>query len=307
MRKVLLATTALVAMSVTAAQADISISGNVSFDVLSPSLGAQSFNTDGNIVLQGSTTSDTGVTFGAEQQVQVESGGIDDAFISASGDFGTLRMGNTDGALDRMDGVLGSNIDEGVGSGGTATLANMAFTAIGGNGNFIAYHAPVMGGLSVYAEASADGGASGAGMNYSMGPITVMAQKASNVKKASAPAAGKTGRETALSGLTDATAVGASLAVGAVTIKMGSSVHDAITGGEAKVKSSDIGGSYAMGDVTFYGMTATGTKGNRKDKHTTVGITYTVAPGVTAMAENGSSTVNNISADATWLNLKVAF
>ena len=37
MRKVLLATTALVAMSVTAAQADISISGNVSFDVLSPS------------------------------------------------------------------------------------------------------------------------------------------------------------------------------------------------------------------------------------------------------------------------------
>jgi outer membrane protein OmpU len=307
MRKVLLATTALVAMSVTAAQADVSISGNISFDVLSPSLGDQTFNTDGNIVIKGTTTSDAGVTFSAEQQTTAEGGAIDDAFISASGDFGTLRMGNTDGALDRMDGVLGSNIDEGVGNGGTATTANMAFTAIGGNGSFIAYHAPVMGGLSVYAEASAEGGASGAGLNYTMGPITVMAQKANNVKKASAVAAGKTNREAALAGLTDATAVGASLAVGAVTIKMGSSVHDAITGGEAKVKSSDIGGSYAMGDVTFYGMTATGTKGNRKDKHTTVGITYTVAPGVTAMAENGSSTVNNISADATWLNLKVAF
>ena len=65
MRKVLLATTALVAMSVTAAQADVSISGNISFDVLSPSTGDQSFKTDGNIVIQGSTTSDAGVTFGA--------------------------------------------------------------------------------------------------------------------------------------------------------------------------------------------------------------------------------------------------
>ena len=307
MRKVLLATTALVAMSVTAAQADISISGNVSFDVLSPSTGAQSFNTDGNIVLKASSTSDAGVTFGAEQQVQVESGGIDDAFISASGDFGTLRMGNTDGALDRMDGVLGSNIDEGVGGGGTLTTANMAFTAIGGNGDFIAYHAPAIGGLSIYAEVSADGGASGAGANYTMGPITIMAQQAKNVRKASAPSGTKTGRETALSGLTDATAVGASLAVGSITIKMGSSVHDAITGGEAKVKATDVAASYVMGDVTLYGMSATGTKGTRKDKHTTFGVTYTVAPGVTAMAENGSSTVNNVGADATWLNLKVAF
>ena len=270
-------------------------------------LGAQSFNTDGNIVLQASTTSDAGVTFGAEQQVQVESGGIDDAFISASGDFGTLRMGNTDGALDRMDGVLGSNIDEGVGAGGTTTTANMAFTAIGGNGDFIAYHAPAIGGLSIYAEVSADGGASGAGANYTMGPITIMAQQAKNVRKASAPAGTKTGRETALSGLTDATAVGASLAVGSITIKMGSSVHDAITGGAAKVKSTDVAASYVMGDVTLYGMSATGTKGTRKDKHTTFGATYTVAPGVTAMAENGSSTVNNVGADATWLNLKVAF
>ena len=64
MRKVLLATTALVAMSVTAAQADVSISGNVSFDVLSPSTGDQSFNTDGNIVIKGSTTRRSSFAFG---------------------------------------------------------------------------------------------------------------------------------------------------------------------------------------------------------------------------------------------------
>ena len=44
MRKVLLATTALVAMSVTAAQADVSISGNISFDVLNQSDHVESFN-----------------------------------------------------------------------------------------------------------------------------------------------------------------------------------------------------------------------------------------------------------------------
>ena len=36
MRKVLLATTALVAMSVTGANADVSISGNYVFEILSP-------------------------------------------------------------------------------------------------------------------------------------------------------------------------------------------------------------------------------------------------------------------------------
>ena len=49
MRKVLLATTALVAMSVTAAQADVSIGGQAVFEIYSPSTGAQTFSTDGAI------------------------------------------------------------------------------------------------------------------------------------------------------------------------------------------------------------------------------------------------------------------
>ena len=53
MRKVLLATTALVAMSVTAAQADVSISGQAVFEIYSPSTGAQTFTTDGGINITG--------------------------------------------------------------------------------------------------------------------------------------------------------------------------------------------------------------------------------------------------------------
>jgi hypothetical protein len=307
MRKVLLATTALVAMSVTGAQADISISGNISFDVLNQSDHVESFNVDGDIVIQATTTSDSGLTFKAEQQTTSEGSAIDDAFIEVSGDFGTIRMGNTDGALDRNDGVLPTTYHEGVGGRGALDKANMAFTAIGGNDTLISFQSPSFSGVTVYADVTANGGYSGAGLKYSNGPVTLIAQKASNVSKASAEAATKYNREDELAGKTDATAVGASVSMGGLVVMMGSSVHDAITGGEAKVTSSDFGAAYTMGDITVYGVTAKGKKGTRTDSHQTFGATYTVAPGVTLMAENGNTEVASVKADATWINLKVAF
>jgi outer membrane protein OmpU len=307
MRKVLLATTALVAMSVTAAQADVSVSGNISFDVMNESDNVESFNVDGDIVIQGTTTTDSGLTFTAEQQTTSEGSSIDDAFIAVSGDFGTIRMGNTDGALDRNDGVAYTNYHEGKAGRGALDKANMAYTAIGGNDTVISFQSPSFNGVTVYADVTANGGYSGAGITYSAGPVTVTAQKASNVSKASAEAATKYNREDELAGLTDATFVGASVSVGGVTVMMGSSVHDAITGGEAKVKSTDFGAAYTMGDFTLYGGTGKGSKGTRTDKHTSFGATYTVAPGVTLMAENGNKEVAAVKTDATWVNLKVAF
>ena len=67
MRKVLLATTALVAMSVTAAQADVSVGGTGVFEIYSPGTGAQTFTSDGSVVIKGSTTTDSGLTFTAVQ------------------------------------------------------------------------------------------------------------------------------------------------------------------------------------------------------------------------------------------------
>jgi hypothetical protein len=307
MRKVLLATTALVAMSVTAAQADVSIGGNISFDVMNQSDNVESFNVDGDIVIKGTTTSDSGLTFTAEQQTTSEGSAIDDAFIQVDGDFGTIRMGNTDGALDRNDGVAYTTYHEGQAGRGTLTTASMAFTAIGGNANVISFQSPSFNGVTVYADVTANGGYSGAGVSYSAGPVKVVAQKASNVAKASAEAATKYNREDELAGSTDATFVGASVSVGGVTVMMASSVHDAITGGEAKVKSTDFGAAYTMGDITLYGGTAKGSKGTRTDKHTSFGASYSVAPGVTLMAENGNKEVAAVKTDATWVNLKVSF
>ncbi|MDA9132161.1 porin [Alphaproteobacteria bacterium] len=307
MRKVLLATTALVAMSVTAAQADVSIGGNISFDVMNQSDNVESFNVDGDIVIKGTTTTDSGLTFTAEQQTQSQASTIDDAFIQIDGDFGTIRMGNTDGALDRNDGVAYTTYHEGQAGRGALDKANMAFTAIGGNADVISFQSPSFNGVTVYADVTANGGYSGAGVSYSAGPVKIVAQKSSNVAKASAEKATKYNRENELAGLTDATFVGASVSVGGVTVMMASSVHDAIVGGEAKVKSTDFGAAYTMGDITLYGGTAKGSKGTRTDKHTSFGATYTVAPGVTLMAENGNKEVAAVKTDATWVNLKVSF
>ncbi len=63
MRKVLLATTALVAMSVTAAQADISISGGIAFEV--EDTGSTSYSSDGEVAIKSSNTLDNGLTVGA--------------------------------------------------------------------------------------------------------------------------------------------------------------------------------------------------------------------------------------------------
>ena len=136
MRKVLLATTALVAMSVTGAQADVSISGTAVFEILSPSTGAQTFTSDGSLVIKGSSTTDSGLTFTAVKDERFEGGGTNDAYLQVDGDFGTLRMGQTDGALDRMDGALAANMDL-EGTGGQA--GSLSGTAIGGDSQNISF------------------------------------------------------------------------------------------------------------------------------------------------------------------------
>ena len=63
MRKILLATTALVAMSVTAAQADLSISGAYQFEYKQVSSGSNAASSDGNITFKGTNAADNGITY----------------------------------------------------------------------------------------------------------------------------------------------------------------------------------------------------------------------------------------------------
>jgi hypothetical protein len=288
MRKVLLATTALVAMSVTAAQADVSVGGTAVFEIYSPSTGAQTFTSDGSVVIKGSTTTDSGLTFTAVQDAKFEGAAtINDAYVQVDGDFGTLRAGQTDGALDRMDGALAANMDL-EGTGGQA--GSISGTAIGGDSQNISLHLPKMSGLSLYGETQADGAGSGLGMNYTIAGVGLMVQQ-------------KTGGSGP-----DMTTMGATFGMGGIKVNVGSSTRDK-TASAAKISANDIGMSYTMGEITFVATSARGKQGTRTDKYSNVGVKYALAPGISAMVESGQSTagVAATDADATWAALSVAF
>jgi hypothetical protein len=289
MRKVLLATTALVALGgVSAASADISISGTGTFDIVSDGNGNTDYSSDGNIVIKGSNTTESGLTLTAVHDMKFEgefdanpaatnvtnSNHVADSYIDIAGDFGSIRMGDTDDALDRMDGALPSNYDlEGVGLASSPEVG----AALGTDSLNISYISPSVNGATVYASTTADGGVVGYGVNYSAGPMTLMLQAEDD-------------------GTNDQTAVGAQFKSGAIMVGVGSKRSKA---GSVNTNSTEVGGSYTMGDATII---ATSQK-RGTNKYNNIGVKYSVAPGLTVMAESG--TLN--SATSTWFSIAVAF
>jgi len=92
MRKVLLATTALVAMSVTAASADITISGSYRYQYAIENEAANVSSSDGNVTIKASTTADNGITYTVVQNNGIHTGDVEDAYLEMSGDFGTIFL-----------------------------------------------------------------------------------------------------------------------------------------------------------------------------------------------------------------------
>ena len=259
MRKVLLATTALVAVNVTAAQAaDIAISGAVDFE-MSDTGAATTYNTDSNVMITATDTTDAGLSTTAAININGASttgSTTEDAYIDLAGEFGSVRMGNTDDALDRMDGAIPSNFDhQGVGQ--TATAA-----AIGGDSQNISFMAPSMGGATVYGTTTAEGDMTGMGINYSNSGITVMYQ------------AGQDGQS-------DETAVAANVAMAGVTVGFGQ-VDVEVAG--AKTKYRSMGAKYTMGAADFRVTSQKVVGGN---KYSSIGVKYTIAPGLSVVLESG--------------------
>jgi len=267
MRKVLLATTALVAMNVSAASADISISGSGTFEIEDTAAGT-TYTSDGNVVIKGKSTTDSGLTLMAVQDTKFEDSTIADSYIDIAGDFGSIRMGNTDNALDRMDGALPENMD--LESTGDSNVAG----AIGGDEVGISFMSPSFNGITVYGSTTAEGASTGVGANYKAGAVEVMFQSSSD----------------------DETALATKFSAGAVTVQVGA-IN--VGSGASKTEYRQVGASYTMGDVK---LIATQQK-QGTNKYTNVGAKYTVAPGLTVAAESGSQGSTN----ATWVQVAVSF
>ena len=112
MKKLLIATTALVATAGMAA-ADVKLTGYAEIGMTDAGgTNGMEMHSDMDIGFKLSGASDNGLTFGASIDLDEVSGGIDSTggsqAINVSGAFGTLTMGDTDGAMDKRNNEVGS-------------------------------------------------------------------------------------------------------------------------------------------------------------------------------------------------------
>ena len=274
MRKVLLATTALVAMSVTAAQAqnaDVSISGSQNIEITDDGT-ATTWANDGAITINGVSTTDSGLTLTAGYNLNTETGGTDDSYFDISGDFGSFRAGNTDDALDRMDGANPANWDEN-GWGGVGLNTQTEVMA--------SFMAPTVSGVTVYGSTTAEGASSGMGLNYVNGPITAVYQSWTE-------------------GTSDNTLMAVNFSMGGATIGFSSGDDDAAG---TKTESSAMGVQYAVSDaLDLYYTSGKDTKAAKTSS--AIGGYYTIAPGLTAAFESMDDGSDDTT---TYAHLQVSF
>ena len=131
MRKVLLATTALVAVGgVSAASADISISGAASYTYVSGSgtgfaSDSNSNSTTTDFDIDGSTILDNGMTITGK--ISLDEGGVDDDGFTIVGDFGTLAFG---GLANDSHGAAAIDVTADEGNGFTTSGATAQYNAL---------------------------------------------------------------------------------------------------------------------------------------------------------------------------------
>ena len=299
MRKVLLASTALFALgSVSAMAADITISGSTEL-VLdmgdSATVDDSGFATEHDIAITFSNTTDSGITmsmtYGMDDAIE-GTGGADDLETTISGDFGEFRytQAGDEHALNDID-IDGSATAEEVFDRTTASTLH----EIGGIGNnHVTYVLPsIVDGLYVAASAANDAttGDEGAsyGVRYSAGGFSVTYGQ--------------------LKGHTVTTThAGVAATFGDIGVSLAQNTDDTAN---ADNKAVLMGLTYTMGDITLGYESESMENGtaNQDEKHTAVGASYAIAPGLSAsltMAETDARDGDDDTA-TTSIGLHVAF
>ena len=308
MRKVLLASTALVALgSISAHAADISISGSYATGVRTDgdnTTDESSMFSEADVNIKFSNTTDSGITSTLNYGLD-ESGNTpaEDLTATLSGDFGTFNFDSVgdDGALGGFD-SRADMAGEGTNATRTAGTAISASDGIMGTGNMaMGYTLPsVMDGLKIAVNGSdttAAGEYFGYGVSYDAGMFSV-----GYVKEASNTA------ENTYSGL--------SASFGDISIGYDKSDRDNGGAATGDRESTTMGVSYALGDITLAYET-----GELKDgagtemvTHSQIAATYTVATGVTAVittsevdAATAQEALGHSDVDQLELQLKLSF
>ena len=316
MRKTLLATTAIVALSAGSAMAaDVTISGSFEFGYNDDSGNtAAALATDGtsygieqDVNIAFSSTTDSGLTMSMTMGLDEAGSDRDDVNASLSGDFGSLRFTDRDDdTVEGMDiNVAAATSEEGsvlVNGAGTGITATYSGGFSGTAGASVSYTLPTLvEGLAI-AAASANGASDADSTAY--GATYTTSAAGASVKLAIA--SGSVGS----SGSADVTQqhYGISITSGDVTIMGESNSKD--DGTSADFSSTGVGATYTMGAITVgaYNRTASTGTAAQDYSQTAYGIDYTIATGLTASVTMTSTDLSNtVSVDRTRASLKMSF
>lgn len=277
MRKVLLATTALVALGgVSAASADVSLSASASWTydswsddtaTGSASATANTNNTsasmDSDFTISGSTTADSGMSFGGS--IHVDDGVDDDARMHISDDWGQISFGeHNDAAKASSAGV--SAFDAAISGGssipGNSTATGVAqpmmargmatSTVVGGEAKGqIMYTSPTVNGITLRVS-QADAGAANKADTTAMGVVYSTSASGADITLAYATTATDAPGDLSTSIESSASAYGVKVVYGDFTVRASTSNAERKTQAgavQSDTDTSEYGVTYAMSDT----------------------------------------------------------
>ncbi|MEC8108924.1 MAG: porin [Pseudomonadota bacterium] len=318
MRKILLATTALVAAGGVSAASAIDISGSYGVEYYSESntggsadaadVSGDDFIDDGLISFSGETTSDNGLTFGGKMTLN-HGGAIEDQGLYISGDFGYFMAGATDGVVDGMDNFMtpgsaipenGATTDNGGTTAGVGLLTNTMIADNPGTEK-VGYRSNVISGFQVGATYE-DAGQAATNNNDVSGYIVTYDAGFAKIGYAN----GTTNSTTSNGANTGRSQYGLGTTLGGVTLGLGFGTQKTAGANGAadtsKIDTRGLGLSYSVNDATgLYAVFTSseekiGSNAGDKMSSQTFGLTYTIAPGLTSILETASADYTDATA-----------
>ena len=295
MRKLLLTSTALVAATsmINYASADVSVSGGFEWgytdqnsDITASN--GDSFRVDNEVVITFTNKTDTGLTITGRYDVDGDAAAVDESSITIAGGFGSIRLGQDDGAEDAFGVNEGDLIaEEGAYAVGSASILTNAGESGNTNGNKITYFTPAMGALKAGISftdsgsnhsSSTDRTSYGASYNMAFDGGSALVEYNQ----------GSTDSATAGGNSTDHVNYGVTVTMGAISAIVSAATREDGTSDEeatgVALKYDLGGGMYVAGSVTSADDSAQkATSGQAEEYKATVAeVGYTVAPGLTA-------------------------
>ena len=327
MRKYLLSTSALagVALLSSTAIADVTISGYSEFgynqnDHTIAALDGTNMSLDQEVHINFSNKTDSGLTITATNEFSTEDGGNDDVFMTISGGFGSIKMGDSDSvasgydfnALDLIqEESAGSLANDLAISGGLATISTD--TGIGGdNTRQVSYTLPAMGGLSAGVSMGTSETLDGADDFTAFGVAYNMAANGADITVGYASSTAEAATDV------DRSSVGVKVAYGDMVIEAGSSTHKAA---DEDRSAQSAGLTYKVSDALSIGFATVNADddldaGEDYEANHYEAV-YTVASGLTAvvtvsdfdykMGTDADAATANYNGTTTQLKLKATF